>query len=419
MLQSARQGIAKGLQQAAARPLQPGEYELDFILGNVDDGRYANNGWLQELPDPVTQADVGQRALMSPKTATKLGIKIGTPNDNIERSAQHRFQSAHDRRTLAHPARRSDDRVPDGQGHHAGRPQHGAARADRARPARPDAYPRARLGPHRAAPDQGRSSDVVTPPLRVAEGAGFNAYQLRTPPRPASSPASRWRRSTKTYPLAITQEHNSMEGRGLVREAPLEKYHEDPAFVQEIGIDKDTPQGELTGYQNYESGYDHAAAQLARTTSPTGPRGAWSSTSTPASAATPASSPARRRTTSPSSASSRSSAAARCTGSASTAISPATIRRRTSEPTDSELSRGSADALPADGLPALRERAVRAGLPGQRHRPQRGRPQRHGLQPLHRHAVLREQLPLQGAPVQFLQLQRAPDPEREASGARR
>ena len=61
----------------------------------------------------------------------------------------------------------------------------------------------------------------------------------------------------KTYPLAITQEHNSMEGRGLVREAPLDKYHSDPTFVREISIDKDVPQGLKTGYQNYESGYDN------------------------------------------------------------------------------------------------------------------------------------------------------------------
>ena len=46
-----------------------------------------------------------------------------------------------------------------------------------------------------------------------------------------------------------------MEGRGLVREATLEKFQGDPTFVQEIGTDKDTPQGKLTGFQNYESGY--------------------------------------------------------------------------------------------------------------------------------------------------------------------
>ncbi len=58
----------------------------------------------------------------------------------------------------------------------------------------------------------------------------------------------------------------------------------------------------------------------------------------------------------------------------------------------------------AGGLPALRERAVRAGLPGGGDGAQRRGPERHGLQPLHRHALLREQLPLQGAPVQLLQL---------------
>ena len=99
--------------------------------------------------------------------------------------------------------------------------------------------------------------DVVTPPLRVAEGAGFNAYQLRTSTSPGFVTGVKVEKIDKTYPLALTQEHNSMEGRGLVREASLDKYHEDPAFVREIGVDKDVRQGALTGYQNYESGYDN------------------------------------------------------------------------------------------------------------------------------------------------------------------
>ena len=60
------------------------------------------------------------------------------------------------------------------------------------------------------------------------------------------------------------------------------------------------------------------------------------------------------------------------------------------------------DVLPAGAVHALRERAVRACLPGRRDRAQRRRPQRHGLQPLRRHAVLLEQLPVQSAPLQFL-----------------
>ena len=60
----------------------------------------------------------------------------------------------------------------------------------------------------------------------------------------------------------------------------------------------------------------------------------------------------------------------------------------------------------AHALPALREGSVRVRLPGQRHRPQPRWAERDGLQPLRRHAVLLQQLPLQGPAVQLLQLQR-------------
>ena len=40
----------------------------------VDDGRYTNNGWLQELPDPITKLTWDNAALISPATARKLGV---------------------------------------------------------------------------------------------------------------------------------------------------------------------------------------------------------------------------------------------------------------------------------------------------------------------------------------------------------
>ena len=82
-------------------------------------------------------------------------------------------------------------------------------------------------------------------------------------------------------------------------------------------------------------------------------------------------------------------AAARCTGSASTATSRATStsRRRSS------ASRSS--ACTASRRPARSSARSRATVHSDRG------PERHGLQPLRRHAVLLEQLPLQGAAVQL------------------
>src|SRR5438034_2234268 len=43
----------------------------------MDDGRYANNGWLQELPDPITKLTWDNAALISPAFAKRLGVQTG------------------------------------------------------------------------------------------------------------------------------------------------------------------------------------------------------------------------------------------------------------------------------------------------------------------------------------------------------
>ena len=65
------------------------------------------------------------------------------------------------------------------------------------------------------------------------------------------------------------------------------------------------------------------------------------------------------------------------------------------------------ELLPAGAVHALREGAVRDGLPGPCHRAFAGRRQPDGLQPLHRHADLLELLPLQGAALQLVRLSQA------------
>ncbi len=52
--------------------------ELDVVFycdRKVHDGRFANNSWLQELPDPVTKLTWGGAALIGPATAEKLAVK--------------------------------------------------------------------------------------------------------------------------------------------------------------------------------------------------------------------------------------------------------------------------------------------------------------------------------------------------------
>ena len=41
----------------------------------IHDGRYANNGWMQELPKPITRLTWGNAAMFSPATASHLGVK--------------------------------------------------------------------------------------------------------------------------------------------------------------------------------------------------------------------------------------------------------------------------------------------------------------------------------------------------------
>ncbi|QDU23339.1 TAT-variant-translocated molybdopterin oxidoreductase [Urbifossiella limnaea] len=66
---------AEGASPAPA-PLASNEYEINFRLDpTLFDGRFANNGWLQELPKPVTRISWDNAAYVSQKTGEDLKIE--------------------------------------------------------------------------------------------------------------------------------------------------------------------------------------------------------------------------------------------------------------------------------------------------------------------------------------------------------
>jgi MoCo/4Fe-4S cofactor protein with predicted Tat translocation signal len=168
----------------------------------MDDGRYINNGWLQELPDPITKLTWDNVAQMSPALAGHLEVETGDLV-RIAVTDQRTFQNKPIVRELVIAAY-----VQPGHADHS--------------ITIPLGYGRTHTGP-------------------IGEEAGFNGYLLRTPSNPhfivEDGQAVASVKVTKVgqkYPLSITQDHWSIEGRGLVREATLERYRADNEFVKKL-----------------------------------------------------------------------------------------------------------------------------------------------------------------------------------------
>lgn len=197
--------------------------ELVFLQSSsVDDGRYANNSWLQETPDFETKVTWDNVALVSPATAKRLGIKV---NNFVWTDAL-----ADAINPISAPDVQNEqtfDIVSDIIEISAGGKTIRAAAI--VAPGHADDSISLALG-------YGRTGVSA-----LMEGVGFDAYPLRT------SDARRFRAGVEvkvtgdTYPLARTQEAQSMHGRDLFREGTLDRYHEDPKFAQTIGMDSHIP----------------------------------------------------------------------------------------------------------------------------------------------------------------------------------
>jgi len=177
---------------------------------SIDDGRYINNGWLQEMPDPITKLSWDNAAMMSPNFAHQIGVKDGNLVEITVTDTAKDPSGKPIRRELVIPALI----VP---GH-----------ADNSITI-PLGYGRKHTGP-------------------IGEEAGFNGYLLRTSSNPHFIVADKKgiasvtvKKVAGTYALATSQEHFSIEGRGLVREATLEHYRRDEEFVKKIAGDEELP----------------------------------------------------------------------------------------------------------------------------------------------------------------------------------
>ena len=148
----------------------------------VDDGRYANNGWMQELPDPITKMVWDNAVLVSRKTARELGVANG---DIVEITLN-------------------------------GRSVKGPIWTQ---PGMADYSLGLALG-------YGRRAG------RVGTGVGFNAYKIFS--GKYIETGATVRKTGETHVIACTQHHWSMEGRPAVREANLEQFKAHPDFAEKM-----------------------------------------------------------------------------------------------------------------------------------------------------------------------------------------
>ncbi|MEO8215919.1 MAG: TAT-variant-translocated molybdopterin oxidoreductase [Acidobacteriota bacterium] len=180
---AARGGAAA--QVPAPPPQARNESGLELILRadpTIQGGRFANNGWLQELPKPMTKLTWDNVAHVSPATAAQLGVKN---EDEVTLTLNGTTVVA----PIWVTPGTADDTVAVDFG-----------------------YGRRRAG-------------------RVGTGIGFDAYVLRNSTGMWWAPGLQVSKNGRAYRLATTQRQNTMEERRPVRSATLTEFLAKPDFA--------------------------------------------------------------------------------------------------------------------------------------------------------------------------------------------
>ena len=184
----------------AFQPLPAGQLEFIFRPDpSVYDGRYANNGWLQELPKPLTKLTWDNAALLSAKLSQKQDLMHKVASRGGEHgqvlSALVDINLNNSKVTAA------------------------------------------------AWTLPGQAENTVTLPLGygrkragfTGNNKGFNAYVVRTSKALFTSAGGTMVATGDTYPLACTQYHFNMQGRQILASATLAEYKKNPEFAHEGG----------------------------------------------------------------------------------------------------------------------------------------------------------------------------------------
>jgi molybdopterin-containing oxidoreductase family iron-sulfur binding subunit len=201
----------------AAKAIPAGQLEFIFRPdSNVHDGRYANNGWLQELARPVTKITWDNAALVSPRLAEKLEL--------TQRAAARGGEHGQIVSNVIDISI-SNSKVT-------------AA---------------AWILP-------GQADDVVVLPLGygrknagfTGSNKGFDAYVVRTSQAlwSATAGTEAIKKTGDDYPLACTQYHFQMEGRKILATGTLAEYQKNPMFAHEGDETPKNPK-EMTLYKEF------------------------------------------------------------------------------------------------------------------------------------------------------------------------
>ena len=197
----------KGVGEFGPRPeAGKGEYEVVFRPDpSIWDGRYSNNGWLQELPKPITKLVWDNAALVGFGTAEKLGLK---KDQVIELTYQGRMIKAP---VFIVPGQAEGSVVL-----HFG-------------------YGRWRAGV-------------------IATDHGFNAYELRTASAPWGGSGLEIAPTSATYSLVSTQMERNIEGRDHIRVATLVDFLKEPGVFHEGSHHDESSLTPLYEYDSYKWG---------------------------------------------------------------------------------------------------------------------------------------------------------------------